>query len=179
MSANRIESAGKAWVFGDDVDTDMLAPGLYMKGPFEELAAHCLEAVNPAFAASVAPGDVLVAGDNFGIGSSREQAAQALKYLGVTAVIARSFGGIFFRNALNAGLLCVVCAEAGRVFPADRLEIDDEGGTISNLTTGESYICEILPPSLMEMIHDGGLVPHLEKRLASIRGEGILKHDQL
>ena len=138
--------------------------------PFEELAAHCLEAVNPAFAAGVAQGDVLVAGDNFGIGSSREQAAQALKYLGITAVIARSFGGIFFRNALNAGLLCVVCAEAGRVSPSDRLVIDAEGGHINNLTTGESHICEILPPSLMEMVHDGGLMPHLEKRLASNTG---------
>lgn len=163
-------SGGRAWVFGDDIDTDLLAPGLYMKGPLEEMARHCLEAVDPAFATGVENGDVLVAGANFGIGSSREQAAQALKQLGIAAVVARSFGGIFYRNALNAGLLALVCAEAGRVSADDRLRVDGVAGRIDNLTTGETLACDPLPGHLMEMIEAGGLVPHLAQRLARENG---------
>jgi 3-isopropylmalate/(R)-2-methylmalate dehydratase small subunit len=100
---------GKAWIFGYDIDTDVLAPGLYMKGSFEELASHCLEAIDPDFASNVAPGDVVVAGKNFGVGSSREQAAEALKYLGVSILLAKSFAGIFFRNALNFGMIALTC----------------------------------------------------------------------
>lgn len=87
---------GKVWVFGDDIDTDVLAPGLYMKGSLALLASHCLESVDPDFASSVAKSDILIAGKNFGIGSSREQAAQVLKHLGIEAILAKSFGGIFF-----------------------------------------------------------------------------------
>jgi 3-isopropylmalate/(R)-2-methylmalate dehydratase small subunit len=103
---------GRAWVLGDDIDTDQLAPGPYMKSPIAELARHCLEAADPRFAAEVRPGDVVVAGRNFGIGSSREQAAKALLTLGVAAVVARSFGGIFRRNAINLGLPALVSSEA-------------------------------------------------------------------
>ena len=106
---------GCAWVFGDDVDTDALAPGLYMKGSIEELAGHCLETVDPDFAMQVRSGDVVVAGRNFGMGSSREQAAQVLKQLGVAAVVARSFGGIFYRNALNMGLVAVTSTAVDRL----------------------------------------------------------------
>lgn len=151
-----------AWIFGDDIDTDVLAPGLYMKGPFEELARHCLESVDEKFATGVRPGDIVVAGHNFGIGSSREQAAQALKTLGVTVVIARSFGGIFFRNALNMGLLAVVCDDVARINAGDDLTVDAHSGVIENKTIGETYQCEPLPPQLMEMVHHGGLVAHLE-----------------
>ena len=166
-----LTEGGRAWVFGDDVDTDVLAPGLYMKGPVEELASHCLEALEPGFAAEVRPGDVVVGGKNFGIGSSREQAAQALHQLGVAVVVARSFAGIFYRNALNLGLLAVVCAEAGRIAPGDRLAVDAEAGTIHNLSRGEAHECEPLPAHLVEMVADGGLVAHLEKKLAAQRQE--------
>jgi 3-isopropylmalate/(R)-2-methylmalate dehydratase small subunit len=166
MSASQLSAPGCAWVFGDDVDTDVLAPGIYMKAPFDELARHCLEALDPGFAAGVRQGDIVAAGDNFGIGSSREQAALALKHLGVQAVIARSFGGIFFRNALNAGIPCLVCADAGRISPADRISFDMECGQIKNLTTDDEYVFEALPFQLAEMVLDGGLVTHLEKRLA-------------
>ena len=98
-------AGGRAWRFGDDIDTDVLAPGIYMKKPIAELAQHCLEVVDPRFAKEVRPGDIVVAGRNFGMGSSREQAAQALIALGVAAVLAKSFAGIFYRNALNQGLL--------------------------------------------------------------------------
>jgi 3-isopropylmalate/(R)-2-methylmalate dehydratase small subunit len=165
-------SGGRAWVFGDDIDTDALAPGLYIKGPVEELARHCLEAVDPAFASGVAAGDVVVGGHNFGLGSSREQAAQALKTLGIEAVVASSFGGIFYRNALNLGLVAVVCPAICAVRPGDVLTVDGRAGRIENQTQNESYDCEPLPDHLMSMIEDGGLIPHLERKLASERKIG-------
>lgn len=155
----------KAWVFGDDVDTDVLAPGRFMKLSIEELAKHCLEAIDPSFASSVRSGDVVVAGRNFGAGSSREQAPEALRFLGVTALVAQSFAGLFYRNALNLGLPAVVCADAKRIRPGDELSIDFERGAIANATTGETLACEPIPPHLMQMVRDGGLLPHLEKRL--------------
>ncbi|MCG8593850.1 MAG: 3-isopropylmalate dehydratase [Kiloniellales bacterium] len=160
---------GKAWVYGDDVDTDALAPGAYMKAPIEVLAAHCLEAVDPGFAAGVRPGDVVVGGRNFGLGSSREQAAQALRHLGVAAVVAESFAGLFHRNALNLGLAVLVCPEARTIRFGARLRVDPAAGRIENLTTGARLACEPIPGFLMEMLRDGGLVPHLEKRLRAQR----------
>lgn len=160
-------SQGCAWVFGDDVDTDVLAPGLYMKGSMEELARHCLESVDPDFAGQVAEGDIVVAGGNFGIGSSREQAAQALRILGVGAILAGSFGGIFYRNAFNNGLLVLVCSEVNRINRGDRLQVDAAAGQVTNLTTGETLECEPVPMHLMEIVEAGGLVPYLERRLAS------------
>ena len=158
--------SGRAFVFGDDIDTDVLAPGRYMKGSIEELAQHCLEAIDPQFAKDVRPGDVVVAGRNFGMGSSREQAAQALKVIGVAAVIAKSFGGIFYRNALNLGLPVVVCADADAVSAGDRVRFDLGGGKVVNETSGRTLPSEPLPQFLLEMLADGGLVPHLEKRFA-------------
>jgi 3-isopropylmalate/(R)-2-methylmalate dehydratase small subunit len=160
-----VRNAGRAFVFGDNVDTDTLAPGLYMKKPIEELARHTLEALNPAFATNVRAGDIVAAGDNFGMGSSREQAVMALRHLGVAAVIAKSFAGLFFRNALNLGLPALACADAGRIREGDRLAIAPEDGKVENLTTGETYVCEPIPAHLAEMVRDGGLLPHLEKKL--------------
>jgi 3-isopropylmalate/(R)-2-methylmalate dehydratase small subunit len=158
--------SGRAFIFGDDIDTDVLAPGRYMKSPIEELAQHCLEAVAPDFAKDVRPGDFVIAGRNFGMGSSREQAAQALKVLGVSAVVAKSFGGIFYRNALNLGLPVVVCAETDSIEPGDRLRIDLADGAVSNETSGRTLPSEPLPQFLLDMLADGGLVPHLEKKFA-------------
>ena len=140
-----------------------------MRGGIEELAAHCLEAVDPSFAAEVAPGDVLVAGRNFGVGSSREQAAQALKVLGVRAVIARSFAGIFYRNAINLGLPVFTANAADIVKPGDGVEIDIDTGSVRLPDRDENIQCEPLPDFLLAMIHDGGLVPHLAKRFAEER----------
>jgi 3-isopropylmalate/(R)-2-methylmalate dehydratase small subunit len=159
----------RAWIFGDNIDTDVLAPGRYMKFGIEEIARHCLEAVEPSFAADVRPGDVVVAGRNFGAGSSREQAAAALKQLGVAAVIAPSFAGIFHRNALNLGLVVVVCPEAARIQAGDEVVVDPEAGRVENRTRGETLACEPIPGHLMAMVRDGGLVAHLEKRLAAQR----------
>jgi 3-isopropylmalate/(R)-2-methylmalate dehydratase small subunit len=160
----------RAWVFGDGIDTDTLAPGAYMKCPLQELASHCLEAVDSSFAADVRPGDVVVAGHSFGIGSSREQAVQALRHLGVVAVVAKSFAGIFYRNALNLGLLAMVCPDADRIRAGDQIALDGAAaGSIEDLTQGESYSCQPVPAHLLEMVRDGGLVPHLEKRFSGNR----------
>ena len=152
------------WVFGDNLDTDMLAPGRYMKFGIEEIAKHCLESVSPDFSKNVQKGDVVVAGKNFGCGSSREQAPEALRFLGVSALIAPSFAGLFYRNCFNLGLPAVVCAEAGKIRQGDELKIDF-AGRIENLTQGKTYSCEAIPPHLQALVRDGGLVPHLEKRL--------------
>ncbi|HEX7006128.1 MAG TPA: 3-isopropylmalate dehydratase [Alphaproteobacteria bacterium] len=162
-------AGGRAWRFGDDIDTDVLAPGIYMKKPIAELAQHCLEAIDPRFAKEVHPGDIVVAGRNFGMGSSREQAAQALIALGVAAVLAKSFAGIFYRNALNQGLLALICADTDRIAAGDRLVVDGVKGEVVNCRSGERLACEPLPPHLVEMVADGGLVAHLEKKLARNR----------
>ena len=155
----------RAWVFGDNLDTDAITPGRYMKFGIEEIARHCLETVSPGFSTQVRPGDVVVAGRNFGAGSSREQAPAALKQLGVAALIAESFAGLFYRNALNLGLPALVCAGAKRIGANDQVRVDAEAGRIENRTTGETIACEPIPAHLMQMIRDGGLLPHLEKRL--------------
>ena len=156
----------KAWVFGDNVDTDAIAPGRYMKFAIEEIAKHCFESISPAFASSVRKGDVVVGGRNFGAGSSREQAPEALKHLGVSVLVAESFAGLFYRNAINLGLPAVACARANRIRQGDDLKVDVQNGMIQNTTTGETLACEPIPPFLMAIIGDGGLLPHLEKKLA-------------
>ena len=161
--------SGRAWVFGDNVDTDAIAPGQYMQFGVDVMAKHVLEVVDPQFASNVQPGDVLVGGRNFGAGSSREQAPAALRHLGVSALIAPSFAGLFYRNCFNVGLLALVCAHTGRIRERDIVEILPAAGQIHNCTTGESLACEAIPAHLMEMVGDGGLLPHLEKRLARTR----------
>ena len=156
----------KAWVFGDNLDTDVIAPGRYMKFGIEEIAEHCLESVSPTFPKEVRPGDIVVGGRNFGVGSSREQAPEALKHLGIAALVAESIAGLFYRNAINLGLPAVVCAQAKRIRAGDELEVDLERGRVRNRTTGEELSCEAIPPFLMTIIRDGGLLPHLEKKLA-------------
>lgn len=161
---------GNAWVFGDNIDTDLLAPGHAMRKPLEELAKHLLEAVAPEFAGSVQRGDFIVAGHGFGIGSSREQAAQALLHLGVSAVLAQSCARIFYRNAFNLGLPVLVFADAPRVRTGDRLSVELATGRIVNQTRNERYQCEPIPDFLLEIVRDGGLIPHLHKRLHARTG---------
>lgn len=160
---------GRAFTFGDNVDTDILAPGIYMKDPIEVIASHCLESLDPGFSTKFKSGDIVVAGNGLGIGSSREQAAEALKYLGAGALIAKSYGGIFYRNALNFGLPALVCANTGEIESGDQLQVDPGGGVIMNLTQNTSYKVDPLPEFLLTMIADGGLVNHLEKRFAATR----------
>lgn len=156
---------GRAWVFGDDINTDLMAPARLLRRPVAEFARHCMETLQPNFAAEVKPGDIVVGGMNFGCGSSREQAPEALRHLGVAAMVAKSFARTFYRNAMNLGLPAVVCNEAGSIVPGTRLRISLENGVIEDLDTGKTYKCEAIPPHLTKMLNDGGLLGHLEKRL--------------
>jgi 3-isopropylmalate/(R)-2-methylmalate dehydratase small subunit len=159
---------GRAFVFGDNIDTDLLAPGHAMKLEPQAMARFCLEAVDPDFAASVRPGDVVAAGRNFGMGSSREQAAISLKLLGVSAVFAKSFARIFYRNAINAGLPVLILPQADEIAAGDEIAFDLSLGQARNLTSGRDYRFEGLPPHLLRLIADGGLVPNLMKRFGKV-----------
>lgn len=159
---------GRAFVFGDKIDTDVLAPGPYMRGTIKVLASHCLEAIDPDFASDVRPGDIIIAGDSFGIGSSREQAVQALAQLGVGALLAKSFARIFYRNALNLGMPALVCPELqARRF--DDIEVQAAEGIVINHTLGREFRCEKIPGELLEIVAAGGLMPWLERKLARER----------
>lgn len=154
----------RIWLFGADIDTDALAPGAYMKLGIEGIAPHCLEAVRPEFAREVHKGDVIVAGPNFGIGSSREQAAGALVQLGVKAVIAPSFSGLFFRNAFNLGLLLLICKDVQAM--QDLSMIDLDLATLSVTTaTGQRMSFEPIPHFLLDMVAAGGLLNQLRQRM--------------
>lgn len=168
------EAAGRAFVFGDNIDTDILAPGHLMKLAPDELARHCLEAVDPTFARSVKPGDVVAAGRSFGQGSSREQAAISLRRLGVKAVIAQSFARIFYRNAMNIGLIAIALPEAHEIRAGDLIAVDAERGIIENRTQQRVYNCAPIPAHLMQMIRDGGLMSHLKKRLSGNGAAGSI-----
>ena len=157
---------GRAWVFGDRIDTDVLAPGSLMKLDARALAAHCLRSVRPEFAAEVRPGDFLVAGDSFGIGSSREQAAISLKVLGISAILAVSFARIFFRNAYNQGIPALSFPPARTISDGDRLSIDLANGVAVNHTNGQEHRFAAIPAHLMDIVSAGGLTPYLKKRLA-------------
>ena len=129
------------------------------------IAQHCLEALRPDFAPGVQAGDVVVAGPNFGIGSSREQAAAALRHLGVAAVIAPSYSGLFFRNAFNLGLLLLTCREAERIAEGERVAFDARAGTVTR-AGGEVLAADPIPAFLLDMVEAGGLLPQLQRRFA-------------
>ena len=148
---------GKAWVFGDDVDTDVIIPGKYLRTTdMQVFADHAMEGIDPDFSKNVSKGDIVVGGNNFGCGSSREQAALALKYAGVACVVAKSFGRIFFRNAINVGLPLmgsdIECKQG------DIVEVDLEEGTV--VVNGRSFEGNKLPDFLLKILTDGGLVEH-------------------
>ncbi len=158
---------GKAWVYGDNVDTDVLIPARYLTTSDEaELAKHALEDLDTSFASGVEAGDVIVAGRNFGCGSSREHAALALKGCGVQAVVATSFARIFFRNAINTGLVVVTCPEAvAGCEPGDDVAVDIASGTVVDATKGLSWVGEPLPDFVLGIVEAGGLVGWVQKRL--------------
>ncbi|UDM52228.1 3-isopropylmalate dehydratase [Cupriavidus sp. MP-37] len=168
-SASAPAPAGRLWRFGDNIDTDAMAPAVLMKAPLPVLARHCLAALRPEFPERVRPGDVLVAGANFGIGSSREQAPQALRELGVGAVVAQSFGGLFYRNAINLGLPVLVCADTSRLTDGAHAVLDLDSAQL-RLDDGSVAACEPIPAFLRAILAAGGLVPHLKARLARERG---------
>jgi 3-isopropylmalate/(R)-2-methylmalate dehydratase small subunit len=156
----------RAWRYGDNIDTDVIIPARYLTTTdATELSAHALEDLDPDFAASVRPGDVVVAGSNFGCGSSREHAPVALKGAGVSAVVASSFARIFFRNAINTGLPIVTCPELVEVTESgDELVIEVSGGTVENITRGVRFESEPLPAFILEIVNCGGLVEWVKRR---------------
>ena len=159
----------RVWKYGDDVNTDQMFPGKYTYtcSTPEEIAPHLFEDLDPAFAKNVQPGDIVVAGKNFGCGSSREQAALCLKYAGVAAVVAASFARIFFRNAVNAGLPTVAAPEAvSHINTGDEISIDFAGGELT-AADGSVFKFAPLPPEVIGILEAGGLVPYVEKELAN------------
>ena len=153
---------GRVWRFGDGATTDHIIPGRYfhLRGDLPALAAHAMEDADPGFAREARPGDLVVAGRNFGQGSSREYAALVLRERGIRAVVARSFARIFFRNAINVGLLPVVCDTAG-IEAGDELEIDLGANVVRDLTRGLVRGFAPLPRWMLRIIEDGGIVPHI------------------
>ena len=159
--------SGRIFLFGDDIDTDQLAPGQYMRGGIEALAAHCLEATRPTFSVDVQPGDIIVAGRNFGTGSSREQAVEALLYLQVAGVVALSFAGIFYRNAVNLGLPVLIAPSIDGAKDGDKASLQLSGSVLNLSDKNTDIALEPMPKNLQEIIESGGLVQYLKKRLAS------------
>ena len=158
---------GKAWKFGDDVNTDAIVPARYLNTTDpEELASHCMEGADPEFIGKMSPGDVIVAGRNFGCGSSREHAPLAIKAAGISCVIAENFARIFFRNSINIGLPIFECADAAReINQGDEVEADMAAGTIRNLTTGNAYSVPPWPEELQAIIAAGGLMNFVTQEL--------------
>ena len=157
---------GRAWCYGDSVDTDVIIPARYLTSTDEqELAEHALEDLDPGFVSAVQQGDVVVAGSNFGCGSSREHAPIALKGAGVGAVVARSFARIFFRNAINTGLAIVTCPRLVDVTDSgDAIEVDVASGLVTNVTKNKSFEAEPLPDFILEIVECGGLVEWVKRR---------------
>lgn len=158
---------GRVWKFGDDIDTDAIIPARYLNtSDPQELARHVMEDADRDFPSKVRRGDIIVAGKNFGCGSSREHAPIAIKAAGVQAVIAKSFARIFYRNAFNIGLPIFESPEASDdIQTGDEIEIDADNGVIKNLTRGHQYKARPIPPFMQELIQAGGLIEWVKKRL--------------
>jgi len=158
----------RTWRLPAEVDTDQLAPGHAMKHGIDGVARHCLETVRPEFASQVKPGDVIVAGPNFGIGSSREQAASALRHLGVAAGIAPSYSGLYHRNAFNVGLLLLTCAKADAIADGEAITFDAHAATVRR-ANGETLACQPISALLLDLVDAGGLLNQLKRRRAASR----------
>ena len=155
---------GRVWKFGDDINTDAISPGRYMNAPMGEIKKHVLEVVNPQFPLDVKEGDVLVGGNNFGCGSSREEAPMVLKSCGVAAVLAESFARIFFRNAIAVGLPIAACPGVSHVFnEGDELELDLDAASVTNIKSGVTLSSEPLPDEMKEVLARGGILAMLRE----------------
>jgi 3-isopropylmalate/(R)-2-methylmalate dehydratase small subunit len=158
---------GRVWRFGDDIDTDAIIPARYLNtSDPKELAAHVMEDADKEFPSKVKAGDIIVAGKNFGCGSSREHAPIAIKAAGMQAVIAKSFARIFYRNSFNIGLPIFESVEASeKIKEGDAVEIDADKGIIKNISTGEQYTAKPIPPFMQELISAGGLIEWTKKKI--------------
>jgi 3-isopropylmalate/(R)-2-methylmalate dehydratase small subunit len=163
----RSKITGRVWKYGDDVNTDVIFPGKYTYSISDrkEMAQHALEDLDPTFAESVQPGDIIVAGKNWGCGSSREQAVICLKEAGVAAIVARSFARIYFRNCINEGLPIVTCDAVDSVEGGEEISVDFEAGIVT--TPRAEYTFPALAPSVVRILDAGGLVPYVQEKLGS------------
>jgi len=155
---------GKAFKFGDDISTDLIIAGKYahLRSNLPELAKHAMEDANPDFIKQVKPGDFIVAGSNFGLGSSREHAPLVIKMAGVSAILAKSFARIFFRNAINQGVPALIC-DTDKISQGDTLEISLEEGIISNVSKKETYRFTRIPQAMLNILNEGGLIPYINR----------------
>ena len=155
---------GKAFKFGDDISTDLIIAGKYahLRSNLPELAKHAMEDADPDFIKQVKPGDFIVGGSNFGLGSSREHAPLVIKMAGVSAILAKSFARIFFRNAINQGVPALIC-DTDKISQGDTLEISLEEGIISNVSKKETYRFTRIPQAMLNILHEGGLIPYINK----------------
>ena len=169
MDFNRIE--GSVHRFGDNINTDLISPAQYMELSNEQIAAHAMVGADPDFPKKVRHGDIIVAGKNFGSGSSRETAPLAIKECGVSLVIAEFFARIFYRNCINIGLPALILPDVSGISDEDQLMVNLREGVINNLTTGKSLTCSPIPDSIMELLEVGGLLPQLELKLK--RRDGV------
>ncbi|MBQ9952203.1 MAG: 3-isopropylmalate dehydratase small subunit [Clostridia bacterium] len=164
---------GKVFKYGDNVDTDVIIPARYLNAPSpEELAKHCMEDIDPAFAAAVQPGDIIVGGANFGCGSSREHAPISIRACGVACVIAASFARIFYRNSINIGFPILECPEAAAAIQnGDTISVDFATGVIHDDTTGEEFKAVAFPAFINRIIEHDGLLPYLKARQDAEEGK--------
>ncbi|EAX47435.1 3-isopropylmalate dehydratase, small subunit [Thermosinus carboxydivorans Nor1] len=156
---------GKVHKYGDNINTDIISPPQYMELSIAEAAKYAMSAIDPEFASKVQRGDILVAGANFGSGSSRETSPLTLKYLGVGAIVAKFFARIFYRNAINLGIPVIECADVDKIQNGDTIEIELEAGIIRNVTRQETYYGTKIPAHILELVNVGGLVPYLKKTI--------------
>lgn len=160
-----MEICGNVFKYGDNVDTDVIIPARYLNtADANELAKHCMEDIDATFVSKVAPGDIMVAGRNFGCGSSREHAPLAIKASGISCVIASTFARIFYRNAINIGLPIMECPDAvDSIAAGDQLSVDLSSGTITDITSGKTFKAEPFPPFMQDLIAAGGLAAYMRK----------------
>jgi 3-isopropylmalate/(R)-2-methylmalate dehydratase small subunit len=155
---------GKVWKYRDNINTDIISPPAYMELSTADASKYAMSPIDTEFASKFEKGDLLVAGHNFGPGSSRETAPLTLKYLGVNVIIAKSFARIFYRNCINLGILAIETPDTDQIDKNDILEINYEIGKIFNVTKNEAYKCTIIPEHIMEIINAGGLVEYLKRK---------------
>jgi len=155
---------GRAFKFGDSISTDHITPGrlAHLRSNLPELAKHVLEDADPTFVSRVKPGDFIVAGGNFGLGSSREHAPLVIKMAGVSAILAKSVARIFFRNAINLGLPVLIC-DTGKIDDGDELQVDLAAGTVRDITNGSRLTFSKIPEVMLRILGEGGLIPYIKK----------------
>lgn len=159
--------SGRSLKYGNNINTDIISPPAYMELALQEAAKFAMSPVDPQFSQKCKAGDIFVAENNLGSGSSRETAPLTLAILGIRTIIAKSYARIFYRNCINLGILVIECPETDKISYYDELEIDYEKGLIKNKSTGETYTCNPVPAHIMALIERGGIVEHLKERLAS------------